>query len=82
MTEPEKIFMTIDGYIVDRQIEGTDLVSRAEYTRSDLIPAMLAEARAEGRREALREAAEIAFEADDCYLARNAILALLDAPDA
>lgn len=46
------------------------------YTRTDLIPAMLAEARANG----IREAAEIAFGADDCYLARKAILALLDQP--
>jgi len=29
------------------------------------------------RNEALREAAESAFEADDCYLARNTILALI-----
>lgn len=52
-----------------------DLIS-AWNTRTDLIPAMLAEARAKG----IREAAEIAFGADDCYLARKAILALLDQP--
>lgn len=33
--------------------------------------------RLQARNAALREAAEIAFGADDCYLARNAILALL-----
>lgn len=46
-----------------------------EYTRADTLPALLA---AE-REKALREAAEIAFEADDCYLARSGILALIDA---
>jgi hypothetical protein len=32
----------------------------------------------EAREEALKEAAELAFEADDCFLARNAITALIE----
>lgn len=39
----------------------------------------LADALEAEREKALREAAEIAFEADDCYLARNGILSLIDA---
>lgn len=96
MTAPDKIWIVGDSYenwnasMEWRGAKATVLGGKwdTEYTRSDLIPAMLTEARAEGRREGLREALNIIGQYDeestcptctDVCAINEAVTAILDA---
>ena len=83
MTAPDKIWSNgqTNGALGDCWMEcATEEMPGREvsYTRTDLIPALLAEARAEG----IRDAAKICIANRDVsgWVSRDAILALIDTP--